>query len=156
MARIWTCGPTIVYLSHESRLSMARRAAKKATPAKKATVKRTLINKAPAKKQGRPKKQVDERLQYYTPKRGRKDAVLLDQLSSGDPLETLNVAHAEAGDDGILYVSDTTAKPEVPGPDVRRVLGTNLERWMDRTGWKFYKRRPLEEGGRIYAIAVKQ
>ena len=152
MARIWTCGPTIVYLSPESRLSMARRAAKKATPAKKATVKKTLINKAPEKKQ------VDERLQYYTPKRGRKDAILLDQLSSGDPFDPLNAAHAEAGDDGILYVSDTTVKPDVVGPDVdvRRVLGSNLERWLDRTGWEFYKRRPLEESGRIYAIAVKQ
>ena len=104
---------------------------------------------------GRPRKRavkrVDPRLQYYKPVRGRKDVVLLDALSEGNVDDTLRNAAKEMESDSILYISDSMRKPEVLGPNVRRVLRVNLMRWLDRCGLRM--RKCKEEGMRIYAVA---
>lgn len=97
----------------------------------------------------------DPRLKYYLPEKGRTDVLLLDALSSGDVFDTLNAAREGLGEDGIIYISDTMRKPEVPGPDVRAVHQQNLDKWLDRTGLKFAG-VPMLEDGRIYAKAVKE
>jgi len=88
------------------------------------------------------------------PVKGRKDALLLDTLSVGNVDETLQGAVEQIGPEGILYVSDTMKKPEVPGPDVRRVLKLNLARWCDRVGLEMQQCRM--EDMRIYAVFARQ